>query len=424
MRSLLRILLVLLFLGGRYAAAQEILFVEGSIDEVLEEAGKEGKPVFVDFFATWCGPCKAMESEVFSCPEVASYYNERFVCYQVDVDKERKLMQKYNVTSMPTSIFLNSEGKELRRIVGVVPADRLLHVGQEVTGERKPYPELYKEYQGNKSDLDLARELLLEAPSHVREAGKAAALWQKRAFELFGEYLTARGLADMVTAEDFRVLVLYQQELERGDSVLNFVNAHVKEYERVVENPQMVWEYIISRQNSLVNALAIAGDTAYRQEIERVEGDMAYVYSQIKSPNLTVREALQLQADGNYALYAEKDEAKYLDMQDAYFERLGDRVSFADYQNAITVLVKARNGRLKDSSCERCIDWLVKAAQINLQPREQLDRLCLLGSCYHDLEELENAKGCFNQAFVLAMQLNDQQAQMQIRAMLNQLSLE
>ena len=66
-------------------SAQMTLF-KGTFDEAIKKAREEKKDLFVDFCAEWCGPCKAMASEVFTQPEIGEYFNSRFVCVQVDVD--------------------------------------------------------------------------------------------------------------------------------------------------------------------------------------------------------------------------------------------------------------------------------------------------------------------------------------------------
>ena len=108
-------------------SAQMTLF-KGTFDEAIKKAREEKKDLFVDFCAEWCGPCKAMASEVFTQPEIGEYFNSRFVCVQVDVDaKENKdIVKKYNVEALPTMVFISRKGKEMRRVRGGVPADALI----------------------------------------------------------------------------------------------------------------------------------------------------------------------------------------------------------------------------------------------------------------------------------------------------------
>lgn len=416
------LLLIVFSLGSLRIAAQEITFEKEGYEQALAKAKQENKPVFIDFYATWCGPCKMLEKEVFTDPEVKAYYDKNFVCVRVDVDKEQKLAQKYRIQSMPTLVFLNSKGKEIRRLMGADGKERFLHVGQEIMGERPVYPELYKQCQGEKKDLVLMQTLLLETPSYVSEVGGAEGMkWREKATKMFKEYLSLKGLDQMINNNDFQLFMLYQEPAKRNDPTLNFVNTHHEAFEKVIE-PQMVWEYIISRQSGLINTLAKAGDLAYQEELNRITGDMKDVFSKISHTGLSVYDVMKSQADGYYALYAQKDEEKFLDLKDAYFQQMGEFLSFSDYQEAIGQLVEARKGVLKPKSYERCLTWLDKASRLNLQPREQLDLSCLMANCFRGLENNEKARACFNQAYVLAMQLEDYRMQAQIKAVLEQLS--
>ncbi len=83
---------------------------------LLEQAQREGKLVFVDFYATWCGPCKSMDRNVFSDKRVGDYFNENFVSYKVDADGAGShIAAIYDIKSLPTLLFLDSNGEVLAR---------------------------------------------------------------------------------------------------------------------------------------------------------------------------------------------------------------------------------------------------------------------------------------------------------------------
>jgi thioredoxin 1 len=71
-------------------------------------------PVFVDFWAAWCGPCK-MASPVLE--ELSEEYQGKVEFYKVDVDKNKDVPMKFGVRSIPTTILFKS-GKEVERQVG------------------------------------------------------------------------------------------------------------------------------------------------------------------------------------------------------------------------------------------------------------------------------------------------------------------
>ena len=75
-------------------------------------------PVLVDFWATWCGPCRMVAPVI---EQLAADYEGRAIVGKVDVDECGDLAMRYGVMSIPTVIFFK-DGKEIDRKVGVMPA--------------------------------------------------------------------------------------------------------------------------------------------------------------------------------------------------------------------------------------------------------------------------------------------------------------
>lgn len=88
-----------------------------TMSSALKEAKRTGKPIMVDFHATWCGPCKDLDAKTFSNAAVIKE-SKRWVAVKVDVDKEPKIAQRYKVQAMPTVAFLKPDGTLADNFVG------------------------------------------------------------------------------------------------------------------------------------------------------------------------------------------------------------------------------------------------------------------------------------------------------------------
>lgn len=87
------------------------------LDEALGVAKKTGKKVFIDFMASWCGPCKMLEREVFHTDRFKEL-QKSFVMVQIDVDEQKDVAQSFKIEAMPTQVVTDSNGSELGRTVG------------------------------------------------------------------------------------------------------------------------------------------------------------------------------------------------------------------------------------------------------------------------------------------------------------------
>lgn len=98
----------------------EIAFYSGNFESLLEYASDVKKPVMVDVFASWCGPCKWLENNVFNDADVASYINSNFVSWRVDVEKGEgvSLSSDWGVHAYPTILFLTPDGSIFYRYEG------------------------------------------------------------------------------------------------------------------------------------------------------------------------------------------------------------------------------------------------------------------------------------------------------------------
>jgi thioredoxin 1 len=120
-------------------------FYQGSYDEFLREAKKQKKAILLDFWATWCGPCKKMDSETFADEKFSQYLNDNFMTFKVNIDTfdGMEIADRFAVDAFPTLIMLDNKGKYINRLRGFFPPNYLineLQKNKDLKGKRFSMP--------------------------------------------------------------------------------------------------------------------------------------------------------------------------------------------------------------------------------------------------------------------------------------------
>ncbi|MDG6900853.1 MAG: thioredoxin [Nitrososphaerota archaeon] len=82
----------------------------------FDSLGRSDRPIFVDFWAEWCGPCKVMDPVV---EKLAARYSDRMLFGKVNVDEEMGLSSRYQVFSIPTFMIFK-DGQPMDAVIGAV----------------------------------------------------------------------------------------------------------------------------------------------------------------------------------------------------------------------------------------------------------------------------------------------------------------
>ncbi|MEM4407564.1 MAG: thioredoxin [Candidatus Caldarchaeum sp.] len=98
--------------------------------EFEEKVLRSSLPVLIDFWAEWCGPCKAIAPHVEA---VAQMFANQLLVFKVDVDAESELAMKLGIMSIPT-LILFKEGREVDRIVGFQSKDAIAEAVRRALG--------------------------------------------------------------------------------------------------------------------------------------------------------------------------------------------------------------------------------------------------------------------------------------------------
>lgn len=111
---------------------KQIVFIENDWNEALKQAALQNKYIFVDAYASWCGPCKMLKLTTFRNSKAAQFFNQHFVNVALDMEKGigPQLAANWGMTAYPTLIIFNAKGEPVSGTVGYIRANDLITFGQ------------------------------------------------------------------------------------------------------------------------------------------------------------------------------------------------------------------------------------------------------------------------------------------------------
>tara|TARA_B110000908_G_C9941827_1_gene308629 strand:+ start:153 stop:599 length:447 start_codon:yes stop_codon:yes gene_type:complete len=137
MKKILILITVILSLNAcvtvkKTAKVVAIKFQNQKFEEALAIAKEQDKIMFIDFWATWCGPCKRMDAEVLSDPALISFFNKNFINFKLDADSEDAILPKinYDVRSIPTYIWVDGDGNMVYEYKGTTTIQHFMILGE------------------------------------------------------------------------------------------------------------------------------------------------------------------------------------------------------------------------------------------------------------------------------------------------------
>ena len=110
----------------------QIIFKESGWESIMKEAKETGKPIFLNFHATWCAPCKLMKFRTFTNNELADYLNTNFINLRLDgeVGEGEALMKALGLSAYPSTLFIGPDGNLLWGKSGYLGPNELLDVAK------------------------------------------------------------------------------------------------------------------------------------------------------------------------------------------------------------------------------------------------------------------------------------------------------
>ncbi len=155
-------------------AQKGIEFVHNKIwGEIIEKAKAENKYIFVDAFATWCGPCKYMATNIFTKEEVSELYNSSFINVKMQMDTSvrdneevrkwyetaHNMGKKYGIVAYPTLLYFKNDGTLVHRLVGSMEADVFMAKTKFLLEQENQYYPMVERYRKGEKDADFLKKL-------------------------------------------------------------------------------------------------------------------------------------------------------------------------------------------------------------------------------------------------------------------------
>ena len=224
-RHLMVALTALLVLGAlpSKTSAQGIAFFHGSWAEALEEAKKENKPIFVDGYAEWCGPCKRLSRSVFPLPEVGEYFNKHFVNVKMDMEKGDgpSFRRKYPLSAYPTLFFIQPDGELIKANRGAPrDANSLISLAKNALGSYNPASSVIQKYeQGDKS-----YETMLELVTNLNKGNQPSLKYANEYLRSQNDLTTEKNrrfIFEALTQLDSKIFDLYLEDKSGIDALFS-----------------------------------------------------------------------------------------------------------------------------------------------------------------------------------------------------------
>jgi len=417
---LLALVLLLVALPARAQEGEGIRFFKGTFEEALKEAKKQGKPLFVDFYATWCGPCKKMEKTIFTQPQVGKLFNEKFVSLQMDAEKPENVetAKKYKVDAFPTLGFIDTEGKAIAINVGFMNADELIEMARTAVGELISFEDLYQQHRKSPNDLTIQQELLTQAPRFLTtQDGMDAEKWVVRVRKIYQAYIEKK-MSDnsLINRKDYVIIgYLGGDDEESTYRLVDYISNNMDAWMAAVGEPAAY--YVVEKNDERMLKLVKKGDESYKTYLEKIRTDYKKAYDVIKFTSATPYDKSRDYYNALFAIYKNKDVAQYLKLMRQYLATLGADANAADYAMAAQSLYYAAGNKLSAADHEQAIEWLKMAIPSEKVLMNKINYLVMVGDSYRELKKYKEAEQYYKQAYGESLQMGElEQAQQMIQA--------
>jgi thioredoxin-related protein len=249
----------LLPLNVRAQSEKGIVFERfGSWQEVIAKAAVEHKMVFVDCYATWCGPCRLMDDSTFSDSTIAGFLNGKFISVKVQMDTTGKdndmvkawyhdasvIQKKYSIRSLPSFLFFSSDGNLVHKGVGYMEIAQFNSLVKDALDTSRQYFTQVARFRVGAKDYPAMPQLAIYAKL-IGDTGLADTI----AHDFINNYLLQNTMEQIYTRSNLEFVGSFISGSH--DRAFSLFYNHGKDVDRVVREgyAQDMVDYIIAKED-------------------------------------------------------------------------------------------------------------------------------------------------------------------------------
>lgn len=225
MQKFILILTILIVFSSSdgFSQNRSIQFTGKPWQEIVSMSKNENKLIFLDAYASWCGPCKWMAANMFTNDSIADYYNKTFICASIDMEKGEglSLRNKYIIRAYPSLIFINANEEMVHERVGAPQKVRdyidMAMVAQNPEEGLAAYIKKYNE--GNNSPQFIQTYLTRLAEAYMQVTN------------VMSNYFATQKESDLLNRVNWNIIYRFVSEI--NDPLFEFVIKHQSEYAKL-----------------------------------------------------------------------------------------------------------------------------------------------------------------------------------------------
>ncbi len=365
MKKLLLLCLLLVVGSTELSFAQkQTLFLDKDFYATVLQSKTEKKPIVIMFYATWCAHCNKMKNEIFTDPDVISYFNTNFICVavnsesQIGTDLKNRFKNKFKVKFYPTFGFLDSEENVLNCISGEFKKEDFINEAKSALVSENQFNTLKNNFYADPSNGDACLKYI----TAVRKSGLDAT-------EITEKYLKTKSEKDWFTEQNWRILANGSNNIDSYE--IKYINAHKEEFAKV-SSPTRVDKKLVFVTSDNLKPLVDLNDTINYYKLKPI----AESFKIRKVDSLLFKFDLQLYENNknwkNYKMTAKNSIEKF---------------AWKDANTLVEVATFYLNFIEEKKSLDDAVTWSKQALLLG----ESLDKYLLISKLYQKEKDTKNA---------------------------------